>query len=75
MALQGNAFELEKDEQVTALEDELRALRYAQHSLTHAEPDDITSRAYERWKERQEFLSGQIEDVESELRELQADDA
>lgn len=73
MAQQGNTFEFEKDEQVSALEDELRALRYTQHTLTHSEPDDPESRAYKRWEERQDFLARQIEDVESELSSVRED--
>ena len=75
MTMQNESFDFEQDEQITALEDELRSFRYARHSLTHSEPDDVASRAYVRWKERQEFLAGQIEDVEQELASLHAEEA
>ena len=72
MTMQNESFDFEQDEQLTALEDELRSLRYARHSLTHSEPDDASSRAYVRWKDRQDFLTGQIEDAEQELAALRA---
>ena len=60
------------EEKITALEEELRELRYAHHSLSHTEPDDPDSRAYARWQERQTLLERHIEDAESELAAVRA---
>lgn len=58
-------------EEVTlSLEEELRDLRYELHSLSHNEPDDMDSRAYGRWKERQDLLEKHIADVEAEIEEV-----
>ena len=58
-------------EEVTfSLEEELRDLRYELHTVSHNEPDDVDSRAYERWKERQDLLERHIADVEAEIEEV-----
>ena len=58
-------------EEVTfSLEEELRDLRYELHTVSHNEPDDVDSRAYERWKERQDLLERHIADVEAEIEEI-----
>ena len=58
-------------EEVTfSLEEELRDLRYELHTIGHNEPDDVDSRAYERWKERQDLLERHIADVEAEIEEV-----
>ena len=58
-------------EEVTlSLEEELRDLRYELHSLSHNEPDDMESRAYGRWKERQDLLEKHVADVEAEIEEV-----
>ena len=58
-------------EEVTfSLEEELRDLRYELHTVSHNEPDDVDSRAYEGWKERQDLLERHIADVEAEIEEV-----
>lgn len=58
-------------EEVTfSLEEELRDLRYELHTIGHNEPDDVDSRAYARWKERQDLLERHIADVEAEIEEI-----
>ena len=58
------------EEKTMELESELRDLRYELHSISHNEPDDVESRAYDRWKERQSLLERHIADVEAEIEEV-----
>lgn len=58
------------EEKTMDLEMELRDLRYELHSISHSEPDDVDSRAHDRWAERQKLIERHIEDVEVEIEEL-----
>ena len=61
----------EMEEKLEALQNELSSLQDELLTLECNEPDDILSDTYTRWEVRHDLLSEQINDVETEIGELE----